>query len=73
MLKVINKILLIVDVSFAYLFSVADNDIPILNHNIFFHLIAPSVVDTYLVMSPITWAQTTVYYARLQLKEATLL
>ena len=58
-LKVINKILLMADVSFAFLFSVVDNDISILNHKIFLS-IAPSVVDIYLLMSPITWAQTTV-------------
>ena len=34
MLKVINKILLIADVSFAELFSVVNNDISILNQKI---------------------------------------
>ena len=57
MLKVKNKILLMADVSFALLFLVVDNDVSILNHN--FLSIAPSVVDIYLVMNAITWAQTT--------------
>ena len=35
-----------------------DNNIFILNHK----SIAPSVVDIYLVMATITWAQTTVTY-----------
>ena len=35
-LKVINKILLIADVSFAELFSVVNNDISILNQKIIF-------------------------------------
>ena len=52
--------MLIVDVSFAKLFSVVNNDISILNQQNNFWSIAPSVVDIYLVMSAITWAQTTV-------------
>ena len=36
-----------------------DNIISILNHEIIVSSIAPSVVGSYLVMSTITWAQTT--------------
>ena len=48
------------DVSFAYLFSLNGN-ISLVNHYAIFWSIAPSVVDVYLVMNAITWAQTTMF------------
>ena len=42
------------------MFSLVDIDISFLNHELMFWLIAPSIVDIYLVMSTLPWAQTTV-------------
>ena len=47
------------DASFAYMFSVVDNEISFVNHELFWSM-APSIVDIYLVMSAAMWAQTTV-------------